>query len=330
MQNPWRSFEELPGLTAVPAAWRDWMQDQFPQFRELCLEPDTRRPYFYPCPVGRGCAYAITPEPNGTFSGTCQREPIRCPHAAFSLAEITPLRLSWSRLGRALCRAFDLNPQMVEFYLPPTRQIGSWSSDCVPVILTIQCETDAFHLVIAALGNRLRRPFILFAPTNLHIDAHAQELLANAQAEFFSLENTVRVTHNGTLTTTRPPGELFSKLAPKPVDETAADGLRTAFALIDELDKESAVEPKAFEVFRLYCMKGWSIPQITAELKCGVATVDRRLKQIQERTGKHPKYFRQLSGHFENVKSQFRDSRARRIKGEAALNQPDDDQDSFD
>jgi hypothetical protein len=219
---------------------------------------------------------------------------------------------------------------MLDLPFPATRQIGSWSSDSVPVILTIQCDTYFFQFVVSALGNRLRRPFILFAPTNLHIDAHTHELLANAQAEFFALTNIVNITHNATLVPARPPGELFSRFAPKPVDETAADALRTAFALIDELDKESAVEPKAFEVFRLYCMKGWSIPKITAELKCGVATVDRRLKQIQERTGKHPKYFRQLSGHFENVKSQFRDSRARRMNAEAALDQPGDDEDSFD
>jgi hypothetical protein len=301
MQNPWRSFEELPGLTAVPAVWHSWWLDQLPQFQELCLEPDTRRPHLYPCPIGRGCSYALRPEVNGTFTGKCQWEPTHCPDAAFSLADITPLRLSWGRLGRALCRAFDLNPQMLDLPFPATRQIGSWSSDSVPVILTIQCDTYFFQFVVSALGNRLRRPFILFAPTNLHIDAHTQELLANAQAEFFTLTHTTRLTDEGTLAPLRPPGVLFSKLAPKPLDESAADSLRTVLALLEEMDKGNFDDPAPSRVFWLYCVKCLSIRQIMEKLDCPRGNIQRRLALIEKKTGKSLKYFRQFSAHLEKL-----------------------------
>src|SRR3954471_16394922 len=129
MQNPWRSFEELPGLTALPIAWQRWMGHEFELFRQLCLQPDTRRPRLYPCPLHTSCAYVIRPQPDGSFSGDCQREPALCPKATLSHNDIVPLQLSWTRLSRALCRAFDLQSQPVVFPLATTRQIGSWSGN---------------------------------------------------------------------------------------------------------------------------------------------------------------------------------------------------------
>jgi hypothetical protein len=319
MRNPWRAFEELPGLTALPVAWERWMGDEFELFKQLCLQPDTRRPRLYPCPLHSGCAYAIRPQTDGSFYGDCQREPPRCPQTTFNQNDLLPLQLSWNRLGRALCHAFALDPKPVLFPLPATRQIGSWSNDSVPVILTIQFETDSFHLVISALGNRLRRPYILLGPTNLHVDGLAQELLANAQAEFLPLDATVRLTHNATLASVTPPGNLFAKLTPQPPSGSFVEAMRSVMRLIKQLDLKTNKPPLPSRVFELYCIDCMSIDEIAIALKSPKGRVVRRLQTIARRSGKHPRHFRQFSDHLHKLKETLSDSRAHRIQLSSAI-----------
>ena len=58
--------------------------------------------------------------------------------------------------------------------MPNTCQIGSWSADAVPVLLTLQTDRHVFRNVLAELALRLKTRFILFAPTADHLDAVAR------------------------------------------------------------------------------------------------------------------------------------------------------------
>jgi hypothetical protein len=71
-------------------------------------------------------------------------------------------------------------------------------------------------LALAELVLRFNAPFILFAPTQQHFDAHAQELLARVRAAFFTLQSTVVITDQGTFKPTKPPAELFAQFNPQP------------------------------------------------------------------------------------------------------------------
>jgi len=124
-------------------------------------------------------------------------------------------QLHWTKLGRAICQAFELDAKPAVFGLLATRQVGSWSADAVPVILTIQNQPHQLRFVIAELGNRLRQKFILLAPTADLLDATSQELLANAGACFFSLTAHLRLTRHGTLEAIHSPGELFVTFSPQ-------------------------------------------------------------------------------------------------------------------
>jgi hypothetical protein len=349
----WRALERATCLETYLALWRQSLGDDLEVFQQAFLDrlPATSPSFFCErCHCSHqiihwtveewqkvchqwGGTFDLANLPDKVKAGVieaCCRCDIQCRPFELKLDDIAIWSFNFKRFARALCQAFDLDSTLSELQPGRLWQIGSWSCDTVPVILSFQPSPEALQQSIYYLGVTLRRPFILLTPTAQNLNARTLQGLASVHAEAFALDAHLRVSDHGTFVPVKLPGELFSKFAPKPADETAADALRTAFALIDELDKESALEPKASEVFRLHCMKGKTTRDVAFDLKCGTATINRRLKQIQERTGKHPKYFRQFSGHYERVKNQLRDPRARHIHVKSTLDQPNDGDDSFD
>src|SRR6185369_3113022 len=97
--RPWRALESIPELTATAAIWRAQLGDYFETFRQF-LQSVPR-------------AFASSGEAEA--------------------AEDSPLwQIDRVSLGRALCDAFGLERKRVDFPLPATGQIGSWSADAVP------------------------------------------------------------------------------------------------------------------------------------------------------------------------------------------------------
>src|SRR5205823_6863331 len=90
----------------------------------------------FPCPRHCGCAHRVVHHADQTIVGVCQCEPRRCDNIELSAAEITPLQLNRAKLGRAICKVLGLQSKTVDFGLRETWQIGSWSADSVPVVLT--------------------------------------------------------------------------------------------------------------------------------------------------------------------------------------------------
>src|SRR5437762_237281 len=111
-----------------------------------------------------------------------------------ALTSTNLLELDWAKLGRELCAALGLDNKTAAFPLPATQQIGSWSANSVPAILTIQSEKRDFRAVVAELVARLRQPFILLAPSAVHLDASCQELLATVGAAFYGLDSHLHLT----------------------------------------------------------------------------------------------------------------------------------------
>ena len=314
MHNAWRCLEELPGLTAVPAVWRGRMTTDFESFRLLCLQPGPEPAPAYPCPLRDSCYYDLIAQDVGPFLAICQDNPVVCPNTTFSLQEITPLELNWQKLGRAICKALDLVAKFACLAPPDTCQVGSWSADEVPLILTIQTDTEVFQRVIAELALRLRRPYILLAPTTTHIDAIAQELLADANAGFFPLDTTIRLTDHGTLCALQRPGGLFAKFTPQPKDSVDEGVARQTLALAKALDSEQRCrKAPIYKVFLLCCMEGLTVNEIAKKCGCVRSLVFTRLKALRQKLGRDPRELRQYSAHFESIEQSLSDPRARNI-----------------
>src|SRR5205814_5225202 len=96
--------------------------------------------------------------------------------------------LDWPKISQVLCRAFSLQPKIVKLGLYNTLQIGSWSSDAVPAVLSLATNSVEFLNIVAVLVARFGRPFILFAPTAKHLGLAAKELLTNLGSAFFPLD----------------------------------------------------------------------------------------------------------------------------------------------
>jgi hypothetical protein len=167
-------------------------------------------------------------------------------------------------------------------------------------------------LVISALGNRLRRPYILLSPTNLHVDALSQELLANAQAEFFALSNTVRITHNATLLSVETPGVLFARFAPKePIPDNTLSQL---LEVVQALDVPQACrKAPLLAVLRLYCIRMCEPKEIARKLNCSPALIYSRLDELSRRFNRPIRQLRRYSSHFEALEASLADPRARNI-----------------
>jgi hypothetical protein len=169
--------------------------------------------------------------------------------------------------------------------------------------------------VISQLALRLRRRFILLAPTNHRLDARGHELLANAQSALFPLDGNVVLTAAGGLQPLKTPGELFAGFTPEP-KEMEEDVARRAFAIVKQLDSESRMKaPSLLTVFGLYCIEELSTAQIARKFGCGKTTVMDRLKLLRKRTGLEPAALRRISAHLNQIESQTRDSRASQVRG---------------
>ncbi len=346
--SPWSALEQIDGPVAIESTWRHWLGDRFDSFRQGFLQRGPAPASYVPCPRGCGCAHEVihstcvlahalsqsTTEHDSTFNpqpstGTrllavCRCESWNCDDLLLTPDDVVLWELGWPRLARSLCRALGLDFQPAELGVHNTRQIGSWSADALPVLLTIQSQRRNFRAVIVQLVARLRERFILLAPTSGWVDAGTHELLASVRAGFFDLATYARFAQHGTVQPTRPPGEMFSAFTPQPREPIEGDVARRAFALVQQLDSGNAIRPPStLAVFRLYCLEDQSIGRIARKYHCSTATVFRRLRAICARTGLQPTNLRRLSPHIARIEDQLSDSRARRIHRERAIEEDD-------
>ncbi len=323
--SPWFCLEAISGLIALETDWQQMAGEQYPGLRALCLQTCVQPVQYVRCPDGCGCNHLVLPRHDGAGAlAVCQCASPRCPDLALTLPEVTPLELSFARLGHALCRAFGFAPRFVELPIPNTVQFGSWSTDAVPAILTIQSQSPAFRWAVAELAAQLRRPFILFAPTADFLDVPSMSILENHRAAFFSLDAQVRLTAHGTLQPIAVPGELFARFNPQPKD-LDLDTAQRVFALVQKLDTDKPLSPPdLLAVFRHYCMEELSAAHIARKYECSKPTVLRRLKLIHARVGIAPQQLRRLSAHIAKLEESLEDSRAARVRPKAALEQEDD------
>jgi hypothetical protein len=333
----WKSLEELPGLSAVPAIWRKRLGPDFDTFGSAFLVPKTNTVASFPCPHECGCWHRVprltpTHAPLRETAGsvitvTCQCSPPVCPPLNLTLADITPLQVNRPKLARSICSAFGCERKDADLGLPNTAQIGSWSADSVPVILSIQFTRAAFRSDLAQLAAQLRKPFILLAPTNRYFDATCLAILETHRAGFFPLDANLTLTGHGTFQPTRTPGELFSPFTPQP-KEIDIDVARAAITLIDQLESETKLPPPTvMAVFRLYCRQNLSADEVARKCSCSKATVINRLALICKRIGQHPKNLRALSAHFTKIESQLSDPRAKHVHRKASTVTEQDDSD---
>jgi len=327
MGNFWQALEQLPGLVAVPAAWRVVAGEDFELVRPALLRARPSTAESFPCPRGCGCGHRVVERGGGSFVAVCDCESWNCEDIPLTRADVTPLELNWSKLGRAVTKAFDCDVRETDFGFSGTKQIASFASAALPVVLTIQHDRDEFRSVVGQLVARLRERFILLAPTSRWLDGNSKELLANAHAGFFDLESWVKLTANG-LHVSKSAGELFSPFLPEMKEAITDDDARRLFALLEQLDSETIVrKAPVSQVFRLYCVKGLSRNVVAKKCGCVPSLITERLHAIEKKLGRKPIELRALSSQFESIDDSLSDSRASHIHRKNAIDDGRSDED---
>lgn len=325
MSNLWQCLEVLAEGSHVAAEWAKCSGEHFATLRSTFLRDTHRRSVFVPCPRGCGCQHEIVERTGGGLVGICRCEPWNCEDFSVATAEITLWALNTSKLGRAICRAFECDARETKMPSPRTWQIGTKFPNSVPVFLTIQSERESFRRAVLELSARLRQKFILLAPTTRFMDAASLELLETAKAGFYDLESNLNISAVGNLSPTSVPGKLFQAFAPGAAEPAPESAAAQIFALIEKLDANERLKtPSVMQVFQLYCGRGLTAQAIADKYHCAKATVLNRLKQIRKVTGKEPDELRAYSPHFNQVEENISDSRASNIHRRALVDDGED------
>lgn len=327
VSNFWRCLEDVIGIVAVPSAWHARLGAEYNAIETAFLRPVARMAPSVPCPRECGCAHKVIKHKDGRLVAVCQCEPWNCEDLILNATDVVQLELNLPKLNRAIAAACECQARHADLGLPGTHQVGAWSSDAVPVILTIQQEPESFRHVVAELVARLRKRFILLAPTKRFVDSSCLELLENAKAELFDLESQILIESNGSLTARQSPGKLFQQFAPEAKESLQEDDARKLFALVKALDSagNSARTAPVFTVFRLYCMESLSAEQVASKCHCSKGTVMNRLKVIRRTTGTAPAKLRAYSTQFDVIAASLTDKRARKIHRKSAIDEESED-----
>lgn len=228
MSKLWQGLEEMLGPAGVPAAWQSWMGPEFGVFRSAFLQRSARPAKSVPCPRDCGCAHRVVEHPDGSLVGVCDCDPWNCDDIPLKAEDVVILQLNPAKLGRAIARAFKCEAQAADFGLPGTWQVAAYSTDAVPVVLTIQNDRAAFQRVVAELTARLRKRFILLGPTRRFLDVGIMELLENVKAGYFDLESHLTLLPSGILQARPTGGEFFSKYLPEAKEPVSDDEAQTS------------------------------------------------------------------------------------------------------
>ncbi len=327
MSNFWRCLEDVTGIVAVPSAWRARLGEEYNAIKTAFLRPVARMAPSVPCPRECGCAHKVIKHKDGRLVAVCRCEPWNCDDLTLTSDDVVLLELNWQKLYRAISKALECQARHADFGLPCTHQIAAWSSDAVPVILSVQQEPEVFRHVVAELVARLRKRFILLAPTKRFVDTVCLELLENAEAELFDLESQLLIGSNGYLNARQTPGKLFKRFAPETKGSLQEDEAPKLFAIVKALDSAGNAARKApvFTVFRLYCMESLSAEQVARRCHCSKGTVMNRLQMIRQSTGTAPEKLRAYSTQFGQIEESLTDERARRIHRKSAIDEETDD-----
>ena len=315
MNGAWRSLEEVRGLAAVAAEWRQHTGAEFEAFQAGFLQKAGRNARSVPCPHKAGCTHEVRPR-GGGFVGVCKDDDgTGCDDILLTKEEVEVWEVNLARLGRAIAQALRCEARDAKLGLDGTRQIASLGDAPLPIVLTVQHDEDGFGEVVAQLVARFPKGFVLMAPTSRFCTATATELLGRVNAGFFSLEAQVTLLASGKLYAAKGGGELFAGFLPEQKEPVPEDVARQAFRLIEQLDSDEVIKPPTvLTVFRLYCVKEMTTEQVRRKCRCSKGTVINRLELIRKRTGMKPDELRRFSSQFDKIEDDIRESKATHIQ----------------
>lgn len=206
----WRALEELPTGIGVAADWQSFVGGAWTAFQRGFLDQCDAAARSYCCSHECGCAHRVVHHDDGSIVAVCECDPWNCDNISLTATDVVEWEFNRTRLARAMCRGMELEYRPQDLGLPWTQQVATFSSNAVPVVMTIQQERHEFRQVVAELATRWREGFILFTPTSRFVDGRVHELLSHARAKFYDIESHFDLTPSGELKARRRADEMFA------------------------------------------------------------------------------------------------------------------------
>jgi hypothetical protein len=280
----WRSLEDLPGLVAVPAAWRARLRDHFETFNDAFLRKRSEAARSVPCPHGCGCAHEVVRHDDGRLVGVCRCEPWNCDDLTLLPADVEVKELNVTKLGRAVAKAFGATAKESRLPVRGAAQIGRYGAAALPLVLVIVHGDDDFRLALSELIARLEERFLVFAPSVRFYDANAKELLAKAKAGFFALESQVTLLPSGVLLARNSGEELFSRFVPELEDTVTQSEAARVFELLKTLSDGPKPRKAPLQyVFQAVVLEGRTQEWVAKECDCTPGLVSMQVRKIEAR-----------------------------------------------
>jgi hypothetical protein len=282
MNSPWRSLEEVRGLAAVAAEWRQHTGPDFDAFKAGFLQKAGRDAKSFPCPHRAGCTHEVRPRGHG-FVGVCKDDDgTGCDDILLTKEEIEVWEVNLSRLGRAIAQALKCDAKDAKLGLDRTRQIASLGDAPLPIVLTVQHDGDGFGDMVAQLVARFPKGFVLLAPTSRFCTARATELLSRVNAGFFSLESHVTLLASGKLHAPKSGGELFAAHLPEKKESFRGSESSRIFRLFSELlAMGTKLKASPARVFDLMVFQKRTKSETAVACKCAPSLITKRVAMIE-------------------------------------------------
>lgn len=189
----WRTLETVPGLTATTYEWRGRLGADY-EWAKRFLRASGGKATSYPCPKRPrcGCAHAVVRHSDDDIVAVCRCAPRRCDNVRLGGMDIVLYEINRRALGNAIAGALGIKAEEGPCGgLHMTWQVGSYPArpgTDIPLLLTVQYDSDDFRNVVQTLLARRDKPFVLMAPTGKHWLPEFETDMAGRKARFLQLD----------------------------------------------------------------------------------------------------------------------------------------------
>jgi hypothetical protein len=219
MSDPaWAYLETLPGKSAALFDWDKALSgwDRYPLFRDHFLQLTKNHATAVDCPTecGLGCPRSVVTHAKTNIRAVCNEKE----SAAIQLSPRQTLiyRLKQSAINGAICAALGIEHRESKLDgLSHTWRLGDFIPTAgmdFPVVLTMQDSKDALAEVVRSLCLSTIKPFVLIAPTRLHLSPAVETLLAQKDSLFIALNEDLYLGDAPRFLTRRDKSEIFAPL----------------------------------------------------------------------------------------------------------------------
>jgi len=219
MSDPvWAYLETLPGKSAALFDWDKALSgwDRYPLFRDHFLQLTKNHATAVDCPTecGLGCPRSVVTHAKTNIRAVCNEKE----SAAIQISPRQTLiyRLKQSTINGAICEALGIEHRDSKLDgLPHTWRLGDFIPTAgmdFPVVLTMQDSKDALAEVVRSLCLSIIKPFVLIAPTRLHLSHAVETLLAQKDSLFIALNEDLYLGDAPRFLTRRDRSEIFAPL----------------------------------------------------------------------------------------------------------------------